>query len=57
MWRIIDKLTCNIELDVPGDQGRGGHLVPGSTGEDICQMGLLRSDVQVGHRGSIVEPW
>ena len=39
---VLPKLTGHVELDISGDEGRGGDLVPGAAGEHLGQVTLVR---------------
>ena len=49
-------LTCHVELDVPGDEGGRGDLVPGAAGEHLGQVALGRPHPQHRHRAPVTMP-
>ena len=52
----LPELTGYVELNVSGDEGRGGDLVPGSAGEHLGQVALVRPHRQDGGGLTIAVP-
>ena len=49
------KLTGDVELDVPTAESSGRDLVPGPAGEDGGEVGLGGPDVELGQAGPVLQ--